>query len=202
MDDHEQFDVAAVIAAALDGSQDAWDRLVDRYASLVAAVVVAHRLFGADGQDVAQIVWLRMVERLGELREPRALPKWLMVTTRNECCRALRARQRIRPFDPLDEEFPGPLDLATPEELVLEDERWQTVVAALAELSDRQRTVLRMFAENPDISYAEVSGRLGMPVGSIGPTRIRAAQKLRASPAVSALFGARPDAAEPGGAQQ
>jgi RNA polymerase sigma factor (sigma-70 family) len=199
--DDDRVDVGAVVAAALAGDQGAWDDLVDRYAPLIAAVVVGYRMSGADGEDVAQIVWMRLVEHLGELREPRALPKWLIVTTRNECCRSLRAQGRVGPFDPLTEDLEETVDHATPDEPLLLAERCQVVLEAMAELSDRQRAVLWIFAENPDISFSEVSRRLGIPVGSIGPTRIRAAAKLRACPAVAALYGSEFGVDDLGGGQ-
>jgi len=185
--DEEPADVAALVASALEGDEAAWNDLVARYAPLVTAVLRGFRLFGTDAEDVTQIVWLRMVEHLGELREPRALPKWLVVTTRNECFRALRASGRIRPFDPLTADPDRTIDHATPDEPVLVAERWQAVLAAMAELSERQRTVLWILAEDPDISYSEINKRFGIPVGSIGPTRMRAIEKLRATPAIAAL---------------
>jgi RNA polymerase sigma factor (sigma-70 family) len=192
-------DVVPLVAAALEGDQDAWNELVTRYAPLVAAVLVRHRMFGAEADDVTQIVWLRLVEHLGDLREPRALPKWLVVTTRNECLRALRASGRVRPYDPLAEEPQVMVDHATPDEPVLRAERREAVLAAMAELPDRQRAVLWALAEEPDLSYSEVGKRLGMPVGSIGPTRMRAIEKLRASPGIIALSESEFSAEDLGG---
>src|SRR5262249_27660467 len=144
-------------------------------------------------EDIVQIVWLRLVEHLGELREPRALPKWLVVTTRNECHRWLRMARRGRPFDPLAE-GPGPPGGEAPrDEPVLLAERWQAVLAGMAELSDRQRAVLRIFAEEPGIRYEEVARRLDIPKGSIGPTLGRAVAKLRRLPEIAALSDSEAD---------
>src|SRR5687768_6246105 len=102
-------DVTALVRAAGQGDQTAWADLVDRYAPLVASVVHGFRLPPHDAEDVLQTVWLRLVEHLGDLREPRALPMWIITTTRNECLRLLRRGQRSRPFDPLDEREPAAL---------------------------------------------------------------------------------------------
>jgi RNA polymerase sigma factor (sigma-70 family) len=180
-------DVTALVAAALDGDQAAWNDLVHRYAPLVASVLARYRLFGADGDDVSQVVWLRLVEHLKGLREPRALPKWIITTTRNECTRLINARRRTTPFNPLTEQGFDLTDPATADGPVLRAERHQALLEALAELPARQRAVLLLLFEEPEISYAEVGRRLGMPIGSIGPLRVRAIEKLRASAALRAV---------------
>ena len=74
----------ALVHAAREGRQDAWDAIVDRFLPLVGAIIRRHRLSEADGDDVSQTVWLRLVEHLDALREPEALPGWIRTTTRNE----------------------------------------------------------------------------------------------------------------------
>ena len=90
-----------LVLAARGGRQDAWDELVVRFTPLVVCVVRRHRLRDADEDDVVQTLWLRLVEHLGDIRDPQALPGWIMTTTRNECLRLIKARQRSRPVDPL-----------------------------------------------------------------------------------------------------
>ena len=190
---HDGADVTALVAAALKGDQAAWNDLVHRYAPLVAAVLARCRLAGADADDVSQLVWLRLVEHLKDLREPRALPKWIVTTTRNESIRLINAGRRTTPFNPLTEQAGDLADLtdladpATPDEPLMLAELRQALLEALAELPERQRAVLLLQFEEPEISYAEIGRRLGMRVGSIGPTRARAIEKLRASPALREL---------------
>jgi len=183
-------DVTALVAAAIAGDQAAWNDLVHRYAPLVAAVLARCRLAGADADDVSQLVWLRLVEHLKDLREPRALPKWIVTTTRNESIRLINAGRRTTPFNPLTEHA-GDLaelaDPATPDEPLLRAELRQALLGALAELPERQRALLLLQFEEPEISYAEIGRRLGMRIGSIGPTRARAIEKLRASLALQEL---------------
>ncbi len=78
-------DVSRLVRASADGSTEAWSALVHRYAPLVMAVARSYQLTAADAQDVSQTVWLRLVEHLANLREPEALPGWLVTTTQREC---------------------------------------------------------------------------------------------------------------------
>ena len=171
--------VRALVAAALDGDHGSWNRLVERYMPVVLSVVRRFRLQGSDADDVVQTVWLRTVEKLDTVRDPEALPGWLVATTRHECHHLLRARQRVSPSEQAGS---GAQDEAPPlESQLLRLERHEALLAALAELPDRQRNVLLVLLEDPPPSYAEVSRRLGLPVGSIGPTRARALARIRAS---------------------
>jgi RNA polymerase sigma factor (sigma-70 family) len=171
--------VTALVAAAGEGDAGAWKALVERYAPLVGSVIVRHRLYGADAEDVAQTVWLRLVEHLRDLREPRALPMWLITTSRNECVRVLKAGRRLRPVDPTTENDMYLGEVAEPDQALLDGERNQALLAAFAELSDRHRELLLLLTADPPFSYSEISRRLGVPVGSIGPTRARALRHLR-----------------------
>jgi RNA polymerase sigma factor (sigma-70 family) len=172
------------VAAANDGDPDAWGEIVDRFAALVWSVARSHRLNPADAADVSQTVWLRLVEHLGRLREPDALPGWIATTTRNECLRTLRRAGREVP----DEQLAGggaegrqqrADDAPGPEVLVVQAERRTLVWEALSQLSSRCQLLLRALATTSEPSYAEVSAALGMPIGSIGPTRSRCLDHLR-----------------------
>src|SRR6478672_341175 len=96
----DQSDVALLVAAAAQGDEGAWGEIVDRFTPLLVAVVLRYRLSSGELQDVAQTVWLRLIEHLGELREPRALPMWLITTAKREALRSVRATTRMQPADP------------------------------------------------------------------------------------------------------
>ena len=181
--------VSDLVAAALDGDEAAWEELVDRHVPLVLKVLRSFRLSPADAEDVRQIVLLRLVEHLGDLREPRALAGWLRTTTHNECVRLLRATQRVAPFDPMEARPDVRADVGDPDEGLLRRELSDAVLEAIAELSERDRTLLLLLSQDPPLPYKEISRRLGISVGSIGPTRARALDKLRSSPALVALSG-------------
>src|SRR5688572_28663305 len=106
--------VADVVQAAADGSQSAWDELVDRYAGLVWSVCRAHRLSQADAADVSQTVWLRLVEHLHRLRDPERVVSWLATTARHECYRVLRVSGRQVPT--ADDTLDGDAGLPPPED--------------------------------------------------------------------------------------
>jgi RNA polymerase sigma factor (sigma-70 family) len=168
---------AQLISAAHHGDSEAWSSLVGRYGGLVWAVARAHRLSGADAADVTQTVWLRLVENLGRLREPDHLGGWLRTTTRHECLRVMRRAGREIPDDE-QQDVPAPPE-DSPELRLLAGERDRIVWMALSGLNDRCRSLLRVLAYSPDASYAEISATLGLPIGSIGPTRARCLGFLR-----------------------
>ena len=186
--------LSTLVPAAREGDQHAWDAIVDRFLPLVGAIVRGHRLSEADGDDVSQTVWLRLVEHLGALREPDALPGWIRTTTHNECLRLLAARGRVRPVDPQEDAGArGGLDAVADDvagDDLLAAERRQLLREALAELPEGRRALLLLLLEDPPVGYEEIGRRLGIPVGSIGPTRARALDQLRRT---RALRGLGPD---------
>lgn len=180
---------AEVLAAAAAGDRTAWETLVDRYSGLVAGIARGYGLRDSDVADVYQTVWLRLLESLGALREPRALPGWLATTTRNECLRTLRLQRRTRPLEPdLAETWVSPPGDAAVDARLLAEERRDAVRAALASLPPHCRELLALLAADPPPSYDDVSRRLDMPRGSIGPTRGRCLGKLRQCPVLAKLL--------------
>jgi RNA polymerase sigma factor (sigma-70 family) len=171
-------DTAALVAAAADGEPQAWRELIDRYAVLIRSVCRAHRLCDADAEDVGQLTWLRAVEHIGRLRDPDRFGAWVGTTARRECLRVLQGRKRVVPTC---DEVREPLFAAhvDEDEIALAAERRAAVRQALTALPERQRTLLRLLHSEREPSYDTISSRLGMPVGSIGPTRGRALERLR-----------------------
>jgi RNA polymerase sigma factor (sigma-70 family) len=183
-------DTPDLVAGALRGEQAAWDGLVDRYLPLVIAVTRAYRLGRADVEDVSQMVWMRLVEHLPGIREPLAVPRWIAVTTRNECRRVARARLRLVLVDPcLDDRLDVPFEPDDVEARLVQAEAQQAIRDGLAQLRPLHRDLLTVLAADPPPSYREVSDRLGIPVGSIGPTRARALGRLRETPAMRRFLG-------------
>ena len=185
--DADEDTVPDLVARALEGDPASWDRLVERFTPLVLSIVRRNRLPDAEAQDVVQTVWLRLVEHLGAVREPRALPGWIATTTRNECHHVTGGHRPVLSAD-LDARG-GPDDGAPGSDRgLLEGERHEALLAALAELPDRQRALLLLLIEDPPLPYEEIGRRLGMPIGSIGPTRARAIARIRSHGAVRALL--------------
>lgn len=177
--------VVELVIRARDGDQAAWDEIVDRYAPLLWSVCRAYRLSGPDADDAAAAVWLRLVESLGRLREPAALPGWLRSTARHECLYLLRRKQKQLPVADnesiVDDEEPAS------DTWLLAQERQIVLRAAFAGLGERCRRLLSMLFDDPPRSYAEISAELGMTIGGIGPTRQRCLDQLRRDPSVAAL---------------
>jgi RNA polymerase sigma factor (sigma-70 family) len=178
----EDTSVTALVTRVGEGDQEAWNEIVERYAPLVWSICLRYQLNRQDIDDVGQSVWLLLVEHIGSLREAAALPGWLATTTRHECLRVLRAgrRQGYAGLPP-EEQMPSDPATATVEQELIEAERNAALRAALAELPDRCRELLSMLISDPPPAYAEISARLGIAVGSIGPIRARCLDRLRRS---------------------
>jgi RNA polymerase sigma factor (sigma-70 family) len=172
-------DVADLVRAAGAGDQGAWNSLVERFSGLVWSIARGHRLGDADSADVAQTVWLRLVESLPRLREPAAVGGWLATTARNESLRLLRRSGREIVDDDLGLDATPADEIYSPEAVAEAHERRDLVRRALDVLPLRCQTLLRALAYSPDNSYADISLALDMPVGSIGPTRARCLDRLR-----------------------
>lgn len=171
--------VSELVSAASDGDQQAWDALIDRFLPMVRGVIGRFRLRPADAADVNQTVWLRTVEHLGDLREPAALPGWLATTARREALRTLRSQGRSLPVDPQSTSLDAVVDEVEIDSEVLRQEQALAVRQGLAELPAQRRALLELLVADPPVSYEEISRRLDIPVGSIGPTRARALAQLR-----------------------
>ena len=181
-----------LITAAVAGNQRAWAALYEGYAPLVSAVCRRYRLAPSDVDDVSQVVWMRLVQNLGRLREPRALPGWIVTTGKHEALRVLELRRRTEPADPMiDSRFdagPAAAGAAEVDENLHRYEQRQAVHDGLRQLRPEHRQLLLMLTADPQIPYQEISRRLGIPTGSIGPTRARCLRKLRDTSQVRALL--------------
>ena len=181
-----------LVARAKGGDRQAWDALVERYAPLIWSICRRYQLDRTDADDVSQSVWLRLVDQLDRVRDPAALPGWLATTARRECLRVLCASQGPRATmyagrEPPDERAgcgrPGPA-------------RAPSAGAGGAEAFDQlppngTQLISSLIADLLlPLKAADISARLGIPVGSIGPNRSRYLDKMRRHPAIAALINA------------
>lgn len=169
---------ATLVKFAALGDEDAWHQLVERFAPLVWTVARSHGLDHANAADVHQTTWLRLVENLDRLREPAAIAGWLVRTARHESLRVKRSANRERPTDEHDDNERA-AENDTPESALLLDEERQAVYRAFGRLTEQCQRILRVTAMAPSTSYEEVAAELGVPRGSIGPTRGRCLRHLR-----------------------
>jgi RNA polymerase sigma factor (sigma-70 family) len=185
--------VAFLVTRARDGDKQAWDELVQRFAPLIWSICRRYQLCRPAANDVGQIVWLRLADQLALVRDPAALPGWVVTTTRRECGRVLRAagKQRIagHPLDAAD--LPETATVA-PEFELLRAERHAALREAFTHLPPDCQQLIAMLIQDPPVPYAQISAGLGIPVGSIGPDRSRCLEKLRRHPAIVALINTKP----------
>ncbi len=170
-------EITKLVLAAGAGDKASWDALVDQFSGMIWAVARAHRLGEADGADVVQVTWLRLVERLDRLHNPASVGYWLATTARHECLRILNANKREVPLgdDVGEQESLAPL----PGESLLQTERDEAIRGVFSLLSGKDQALLRLLTAEPSLPYGEIAAALGIPVGSIGPTRQRALERLR-----------------------
>lgn len=170
---------AAAFTAYQDGDRQQMGVLVDLLTPLLWHTVRGQGLSGPRAEDAVQTAWLRLVEHAESISSPRAVVAWLITTVRRESWRSAKtAGREVGEVDSL----PEPMSVEpSPEDAALMRERDVLLWRHLATLGERCQHLLRViaFAERPD--YATIAETLGMPVGSIGPTRGRCLERLRRS---------------------
>jgi RNA polymerase sigma factor (sigma-70 family) len=180
---------ASLLARAAQGDQRAWDELVSEHTRLLWAVARSFRLDAADANDVVQTTWLRLLEHLDRIEDPARLVGWLVTTARREAMRVLRRSGRERPaFE--DTVLDRPDDAPPVDTGLLLDERDQALHQAFGKLGEKCRQLLQIAVAEPQ-AYDEISAALGMPIGSIGPTRRRCLTQLKALLEGSVVDGPR-----------
>ena len=170
---------ADLLARARAGDASAWEAMVERLGSRVWAVARAYRLGKSDAEDVFQVTWMRLMTHLDGIREPDRIGAWLASTARHESLRVLRRDGRQVPSgDDAELDMADPL-APPPDAGLIASERQAAVWKALSTLPAHCQRLLRLFMADPPPTYEEVSQALGMPIGSIGPTRGRCLEHLR-----------------------
>ena len=170
-----------LVAACRKCDQQAWSALIDKYKNLIFSIPIKLGLYD-DAADIFQAVCLDLLMDLPRLREPRALPKWLMQTCYHKCLQVRRRTERhVQLIEEENKEQPDTSGSSIPPgEMLLQLEKEQAVRNALSELSPRcERMVRMLFFEMPPRPYEEVAKKLGIATGSIGFIRGRCLEKLK-----------------------
>lgn len=177
-------ELARLVRSSLAGDERAFATLVSRFDRPLRAIARSYRLSGWDVDDVVQCTWMQFLEHGGKVREPAAVGGWLATTARRYCLRVLQGGVREMLIDEPRSETScdGRLD-----DGVLAAERRAVLDASLTRLTDRQRDLMTLLLDEPDLSYEEVGRRLGLPIGSIGPTRARSLSRLSRDTQLRAL---------------
>ena len=177
-----------LVRRCLGGDQPAWQQLVDRYARLVYSCGVRHGLSAPETEELAQEVFTTLAQTLHTIADPERLPGWLMTSARRLAWRLVQKRRREFPVEAADlgesddHASLQPLftSMPTMDELANEWHRQDLLGAGMARLGERCRDLLGLlFLAEAEPSYAEISARLGIATGGIGPTRTRCLQQLR-----------------------
>jgi len=168
-----------LVRECLNGSDEAWSVLVDKYKNLIYSIPVKYHLSQDDASDIFQAVCLELLAELPNLRNPEALPKWIIQVTAHKCLHGKKYAQRTETADPNDPAF----EQSTParaESVLREAEEEQRIRQVMNELPERcQRLVRMLFFEEPARPYQEVARELGIAPGSIGFIRQRCLDRLR-----------------------
>ena len=164
----------------------AWMALNAQYRGLVAAIARSYGVVGTDVDDVVQRTWLRLLQHAKDIRDPNCVSAWISTTARRESIRLRRGQVRLHLVADVVEDHADVVPSAL--DGLLLQERATALRMAVATLPRRQRRLVEELLDNPGLSYEELSERLDMPVGSIGPTRLRALRRLRESLGQQSLF--------------
>lgn len=177
------------LLAAQQGEQAAFEQLAWRYTPMLWSIARSYQLSEADASDVVQTTWLRLLEHLTELTSGSALAGWLATTARREALRTARLSTRISTaaIEELDDHADP--ETSSPENVILSDERMHALTRALDQLPPQCRQLLTLLISEPPATYADIAAALGMPVGSIGPTRARCLARLRRLFALAEVAG-------------
>ncbi|GAA3919051.1 RNA polymerase sigma factor [Actinoplanes auranticolor] len=177
----DQYDgTREIISAAQSGAAGAADRFVHEFERLVWWTVRSFRLPESDAEDVVQNTWLRAFEHLDEVRDPERVSSWLVTIARRECLKLMRSGKREVPgleqqAEQRDERSPHPEKAAV--DARMNDLLWQHVNS----LPAPSRDLVVALSSNDAPAYADFARWRGIPIGSIGPTRMRSLRKLRTS---------------------
>lgn len=187
--DHTAPSLASTAARAFSlhraGDSSAMAGLVDDVTPLLWHTARSQGADPTTAEDVVQTTWLRLVEHTDDINDPQAVLQWLLMTTKREAWSAVRRGRRTVPKEPWDEspsvDPTQPAPAVDPVRATEDAEAALLVWRHVESLSDRCQQLLRLvaFVERPD--YGVVSAALGIPVGSIGPTRGRCLAKLRSA---------------------
>jgi len=173
------WDDRRLVKECLAGNEEAWALLIDKYKALIYSIPVKYGLPPHEAADVFQSTCMELLTRLPDLREPKALPKWLMQVAHHLCYRVKRQQQRLVSRDG-ETDLPDPETPAIAETLVQQTQEEQMLRDAVGRLTPQcRRLVELLFFETPARPYLEVAAELGLALGSIGFTRQKCIERLR-----------------------
>lgn len=171
-----------LLGQALASDWSAWKELENRYGPLLLHAARGTGLSHSDAADVAQLTWLRLWQHGRQIRDPECLPAWLAATARREGLRVAISKKRYLLYaDPTAEHSDGHRS-AVLDVYPADGEYEPSTERALSRLPGRYQRLIRLLMSDSCPSYTEIAETLNLPIGSIGPMRMRALQMLRRTP--------------------
>jgi RNA polymerase sigma factor (sigma-70 family) len=169
---------ARLVAACLEGDQQAWEGLIDKYKKLIYSIPFKYGADAEDAADVFQSVCIEVFNSLGQLKNTDSLRSWLITVAVRQSYRWKKKQSNHLELDAMEPEVAE--ELAAVPETVLQIQQEQIVREVVAKLPPRCAELVRLlFFEQPPLPYAEVARRLGLATGSIGFVRGRCLERLR-----------------------
>lgn len=170
-----------MLARVANGDWAVWDEIISRYGRLVIHTATRIGLRHCDAADVAQLTWMRLWQHGHQIREPDRLAAWLVSTARREAIRLANASSRYVLGADQSEDTRPAMGAVYDVYPVEQGYDW-AVEQALDRLPTRYRRLLRLLSSDFGLSYSEVAAHMGLPIGSIGPMRMRAIRMLESTP--------------------
>ena len=169
-----------LVAECRKGNQEAWSALIEKYKNLIFSVPIKFGLSRDEASDIFQAVCLDLLSDLAQIREPKALPKWLMQASFHKCLRWKRQRlPLVEDLEDAESQVEASLE-QPPEEMLYQLQREQMLRDVMTSLPPRcHRMINMLFFEDPPRPYEQVAKELGIATGSIGFIRARCLQRLR-----------------------
>lgn len=169
-----------LVKGCLKGNEDDWNALLDKYKNLIFSIPIRYGLNREEAADIFQTVCLDLIQEMPKLRDPKALPKWLMQVTSHKCYHWKRQSQRIVSQDDEENKVPESSEPARAELDLHEVEGEQMLRQAIAGLAGRCKELIQMlFYEEPSRPYQQVAASLGLATGSIGLLRQKCLDRLK-----------------------
>jgi RNA polymerase sigma factor (sigma-70 family) len=163
---------ATLIERCLKGEQDAWETIIRRYQNLIYSVPIRYHFSSQDAADVFQHVCVILLEKLKTLRNSETLSSWLYITTKRQCWKIAKKKKMETELQETSDEVSD----SNSENLVLQHQ----IKTGVDQLSGKCRDLIfALYYADPPYSYDQITEKLAIPFGSIGPTRARCLEKLR-----------------------
>src|SRR5579871_2269398 len=167
-----------LVQECLNGDEQAWDRLIDKYKRLIFSVPIKYGLNPEDAADIFQSVCIDLFSNLSKVRKIESLRSWLITVATHKCFHWKKQQRGEVELDAMEQELAE--EIAAAPMVLQEVQEEQAVRDAILRLTPRCAELVKMlFYEQPPVPYNEVAQKLGLATGSIGFIRGRCLNRLQ-----------------------